>query len=124
MEPRRVLIVDDHPQFADTLGQVLTDHGAQVKRANGYDSAIALLQAETFDALITDFKMGDHDGVELVRAARQLVPNLPAVVITGDARGAEIAINCELGLLAVLPKPVPFRRLLAVLETTVPAQSR
>lgn len=124
MEPRRVLIVDDHLQFADTLGQVLSDHGARVKRANGYDSAIALLRAEPFDALITDFKMGDHDGVELVRAARQLVPNLPAVVITGDARGAEVAINSELGLLAVLPKPVPFRRLLAVLETSVPAQSR
>ncbi len=117
MDPRRVLVVDDHREFARTLGDILRDHGASVRVATSAREALELVKREPFDALISDVVMHGMNGVELVREARLLVPGLPAVLMTGENPSAALA-QMSLGeVLAVLPKPVPFRHLLDVLSS-------
>ena len=53
--------------------------------ANGVDALRTLRRDPAFDALITDYAMAGMNGADLVLAARKLVPDLPALVITGYA---------------------------------------
>jgi len=115
---RRVLIVDDHRSFAETLGQILHDHGVEATIAVSGTEALELMRSARFDTLITDLKMNGMSGIELIREAGHVLPGLPIVVITGGDTMAARGVANEAHVLAVLPKPVPFRELLAVLDST------
>lgn len=117
---RRFLVVDDEPTFAEMLGDLLRDHGAEVEVAISCGQAFEKVQRGHFDALITDLRMPDMNGVELVRAVHQLVPGLPGILITGDHARLELSESARAQLHAVLPKPVSFRRLMAALDAIRP----
>lgn len=117
---RRFLVVDDEPTFAEMLGEILRDHGAEVAVAVSCGEVFEQVQRTRFDALITDMRMPGMNGVELVRAVQKLAPGLPGIVITGVTAHADLSVGAGSHIHAVLPKPVPFRRLLAVLDAISP----
>lgn len=100
----RLLIVDDDPFALDFLGRLLeADH--RVVRCNGGAEALAALDGEAFDLLITDLGMPEPDGFALLGAAQERVPPLPVIVLTAadDARAAVRAL--KLGARDYLLKP-------------------
>src|SRR5687767_4203965 len=103
MDLRRLLVVDDHHEFAMMLGDILRDHGATVSVAVSGREALELVKSQSFDALISDVCMQGMDGIELVRQAREFVPGLAAVLMTGEARGEQLAETKRCEVLAVLP---------------------
>jgi CheY-like chemotaxis protein len=112
---RRYLLVDDNAAFAENLAEILRDQGDEAVVAENGQHAIGLLREQRFDAIVTDMRMPQMSGAELLHELRKLDPALPAVVVTAYTGETEMSAAQDAGLLAVLPKPPPLSRLLEVL---------
>jgi CheY-like chemotaxis protein len=112
---RKHLLEDDNLAFADNLAEILRGEGAEVAVAETPADAIALATRTQFDALVTDMRMPAMNGAELVHHMRQIDPGLPAIVVTAYTGEYDLLAASEEGLLAVLPKPVPIKRLVELL---------
>jgi two-component system NtrC family sensor kinase len=82
----RVLVVDDEPQIADLLRELLERAGYEVANAESGAVALALLEEARFDAIVSDLHMPDLDGAALWRAVRERWPALARrmLFVTGD----------------------------------------
>jgi len=78
----RILVVDDDAVAADLLREVLTREGYRVQTATQGSEAIQMASRIPFDMVITDLKMPDTGGLEVVRAFRQKSPQTIMIVIT------------------------------------------
>jgi CheY-like chemotaxis protein len=101
---RRILVVDDDPDMVTTCAQILTRHGYACLTASAGSEAIAMMDAERPDLVVTDLHMPGVDGLAVARHARARVPPIPVVLITAwpPAQGARD------GRLAVLRLAKPF----------------
>ena len=110
----RYLIVDDNRAFAENLAEIAVDDGAEVDVALGGRRALELVEARRYDLLVTDLRMPEVDGAELLLRVRAIVPALPVLVIAAEIDEDELADLRRLGVLAVLPKPTPIDQFLAL----------
>jgi CheY-like chemotaxis protein len=110
----RVLVTDDNQAFADNLAEILGDAGHDVYVASSGEQALQAVRQERFDVMISDMRMPDIGGAELVHRARRIDPGLPAIVITAYTHDNELALARQEGLLSILPKPVPVPTLRAL----------
>lgn len=85
MPRERILIVDDEPTVVRVCTEILTQHDYEVEGATSGKQGLALVEAESFDLIVVDIKMPDIDGLTVLRRAKELDPDLAAVVITGYA---------------------------------------
>ena len=114
---RRYLIVDDNEAFAENLAEIIGDAGdAEAVVAGSGSSGLAALAEGRFDALVSDMRMPEMNGAELVHRIRRLDPGLPAVVVTAYTADDDLEAARREGVLGVLPKPVPVPRLLELLR--------
>jgi YesN/AraC family two-component response regulator len=106
-----LLIVDDEPDFLESLKWQLTKRGYEAFLALSGDAALDILRSEKVDILIADIRMPGMDGIELIRRATALAPDLQAIVITGHG-GVDTAIEAmRLGAINYLRKPVGVEEL-------------
>jgi YesN/AraC family two-component response regulator len=84
MAQTRILFVDDEPSIRLTLPAILEMHGFVVRTASDVPEALALIQKEEFDVLLSDLNIGQPgDGFTIVSAMRRTQPNAVTVIITG-----------------------------------------
>lgn len=88
----RILIVDDEPHMRRVLASALALDRHATSEANGVAEAKAQLNAGDFDAVFTDQKMGDGEGLDVLAAIRELDPTLSVVFITAFAT-IELAVE-------------------------------
>jgi CheY-like chemotaxis protein len=118
-----ILVVDDQVAFAKHIAEMLEIYGYQTSVAGSAAEALSVF-TEKMDALITDFRMADGNGAELIAEIRRRGSRIPAVVMTAYPDAAMEDVCAAAGALAVLPKPIKMGRLLAlVLESVVPASA-
>jgi PAS domain S-box-containing protein len=98
--PLRLLLVDDEDLVRAGTAEMLRDLGHKVEEAGSGRAALDLLQAEQYDALVTDYMMPGMDGAQLAREAAAAAPNMPVLLITGFLGSSENA-----GHLPRLAKP-------------------
>lgn len=102
----KVLIVDDEPDFLESLEWQLTKRGYRIHLAISGEVALEILRKESVDILVADIRMPGMDGIELIRRAAGLVPDIQSIVITGHG-GVDTAIEAmRLGAINYLRKPV------------------
>jgi two-component system nitrogen regulation response regulator GlnG len=91
----RVLIADDEPEMAQMLGRLAHREGLTPMLAKDGAEALQLVRAGGPDVLLADLKMPGMDGMELMRKAKDLDPDLPVILITGfaEVQGAVEAIR-------------------------------
>ncbi|MFZ5470891.1 MAG: response regulator [Myxococcota bacterium] len=82
MEPRRILLVDDDPDWRAFLCECLRELGYAVEEADGGEAALRLLARERFDVLLLDLYMPMMNGEELLE---HLPPGSPPVVFLTSA---------------------------------------
>ena len=107
----RVLIVDDDPDTLLMLAKTLERYGARTDARETAAAALALLERETFDVLVSDIGMPVEDGYTLVRRLRAAEaklgrPQLPALALTAYARKEDRDAALDAGYQAHVPKPV------------------
>jgi len=105
MEPLVILLVDDEPDLGATCERLLRREGYAVVVCGTRRAALAVLRERPLHLLVSDIRLPDGDGLELVRAARGLVPAVPSIVTTGypSPSGRDAALGA--GATAYLPKP-------------------
>ncbi len=81
----RILIVDDERATRVTLAEILELEGYQVTAVGSGQDAVTRLEKGDFDLLLTDLRMPDMDGLEVVAAARQLAPHTVVILLTAHA---------------------------------------
>jgi len=116
VERPRVLVVDDSLGVRQLLGASLSSSGFDISTASSAMAAREELAKSSFDALVVDFSMPGHDGVELVSVVRAEAPNLPIVMVSGVAEPADQSRAFAAGVDAFLDKS-DFRE--GVLATTL-----
>ncbi len=116
-KPRSILLVDDSEELRHLTMQQLRDAGYEVRSAGGGAEALVLLekQPKRFDLIITDFAMPLVSGVDVIRFARSLRPDWPAIIITGYAQ-RDPSIEWPSGV-PVLSKPFEIEDLVAAINT-------
>ncbi|MGB9628714.1 MAG: sigma-54-dependent transcriptional regulator [Thermodesulfobacteriota bacterium] len=77
-----LLIVDDDRVTLDLLKEVLLKEGYQVTTASSGEEAIALGRDHLFDVVITDVRMGEKNGIEVLRSFKKIQPETTVIVIT------------------------------------------
>jgi CheY-like chemotaxis protein len=116
-EVRRVLVVDDNADSADTLCRLLRSSGFDAQTAYDGPSALAAADATTPDAVVLDIGLPGLSGYDVARQIRQRPwgrrPLL--IALTGWGQDAERARTAEAGFDHHLVKPVTFDALLAIL---------
>ncbi len=115
-----LLLVEDEAVAAKMLSQILNLEGYRVSNAPDGVAALELMAEEAPDALITDLKMPRGGGSELVREARARHANLPIVVVTGYFTTDVERELKELGVAAILLKPVALRDLIDAIKSALP----
>ncbi|WP_291271974.1 response regulator [Geothrix sp.] len=79
----RIIAVDDEAVVLDSFRRILVLEGYSVDTVEHGPEALGLIQRNDYDFLFTDLKMPDMDGVDVVKAAKHLRPDVDVVVITG-----------------------------------------
>ncbi|MHC8368621.1 sigma-54-dependent transcriptional regulator [Pseudomonas sp. ZT5P21] len=112
MSPRqKVLIVDDEPDIRELLEITLGRMKLDTFSARNLGEAQTLLKRETFELCLTDMRLPDGTGLELVQHIQQRYPHLPVAMITAYG-SLDTAINAlKAGAFDFLTKPVDLARL-------------
>src|SRR2546426_537668 len=93
MEPARILVVDDEAAILRLLKEALTQWGYQVTGATSAAEALQALRGDMFDAVITDIRMPDMNGLELLKEIKRHDESVEVVVMTGYPTIASAAIH-------------------------------
>ena len=108
---QKVLIVDDEPDIRELLEITLGRMKLDTYSARDVGEALGLLKRETFDLCLTDMRLPDGTGLELVQHIQQRYPQVPVAMITAYGN-VETAINAlKAGAFDFLSKPVDLGRL-------------
>jgi two-component system response regulator PilR (NtrC family) len=103
--PARILVVDDERSMRELLAIVLRREGYEVLLAENGRAAIDTLEREPVDLLISDIKMPDISGVEVLRAAKQIDRDILGIMITAFASTETAVEAMRLGACDYLSKP-------------------
>ena len=115
-EGLRILIIDDDPFHAETVAEVLARVGFECTVATSGKEGARKIENDEYDVVLTDLKMGDMDGLSLLRKVRQESPETLVVLVTGfgDVKTAVEAF--KQGAYDYLTKPLDMAELRALME--------
>jgi two-component system response regulator PilR (NtrC family) len=105
MAKARVLVVDDEKSMRDLLSITLEKEGYDVLTAAGGEAAIEALRRDATDAVITDLRMPKVDGLQVLRAATEISPDVAVIVITAVASTETAVEAMKLGAYDYITKP-------------------
>ncbi len=114
-----VIVVEDHADTAEGLRRFLSRIGYKVYIAPDVASARALAKAVEFDVLLSDIRLPDGTGWDLMRELSREQPDLRGIAISGFNSEKEIARSKRVGFLDHIAKPLVPEELSAVLESAV-----
>jgi CheY-like chemotaxis protein len=111
-----VLVVDDDVPLARALARELRANGYESTSATGYDEALQLMNERNYDVLLTDLRMGDKDGLELIRAIAESFPSTRPILMSAYATARDGERAKALGAVRVLCKPFETIEMLQAVE--------
>jgi DNA-binding NtrC family response regulator len=102
----RVLVVDDEKSILMLLDEALSNWGYQVTTANSASDALAALRTQVFDAALTDVRMPEMSGIELLRELKKRDESMEVVIMTGYPTIASAVEALKEGAYDYLSKPL------------------
>lgn len=119
MSIRHVLVVDDEPDICELLEITLARMGLEATTANRLQPARALLAERDFDLCLTDMRLPDGDGLDLVRHIQHQCPELPVAVITAHGSVDTAVQALKLGAFDFVSKPVDLKQLRELIDAAL-----
>lgn len=119
MQKERILIVDDEPLVRDMVATSVGHIGLEAATASHGLEALERLRKEPFTILITDIKMPEMDGFELMNAVRSEFPDIHIIAMTGHSVSYTFTDVVESGATDYVPKPFTLDELRAKLNRIV-----
>ncbi|HEY1057242.1 MAG TPA: ATP-binding protein [Limnobacter sp.] len=116
IEHARLIVVDDEQPQLDALRSILEEHGFEVTACSTPMEAIAKYRADAHDLLLTDLKMPNISGIDLVAHLRTLDPQVCAILMTGHSTVQSAVEAMRSGVLDYILKPFKFSEILPVVQ--------
>ena len=111
-----VLVADDSQETRELLFEALSSIDCTVTCVGDGLEALASLETEPYDLLITDYNMPRLNGLALLRRIQTFTCPLPAILITGQASSDVIEEAKRAGVILVIPKPIIIPLILSLVE--------
>ncbi len=108
-----VMVVDDEPGIRTALRANFLRHGWQVETASSVREAMSQLDRRVFDLVVTDIRMPDGTGMEVMRSTRVLSPGTAVILLTAYGTVTDAVSAMRDGALDYLTKPISFEQLQA-----------
>ncbi|HBR57941.1 MAG TPA: Fis family transcriptional regulator, partial [Blastocatellia bacterium] len=118
-----ILIVDDEQSYRQLLTLVFQGDGHTIRTANNGREALELLRGEPADVVISDVRMPDMDGIEMLRAIRETMPDLGVVFMTAFASVDTAREAFKLGADDFVTKPFDVEELKLIVRKTLEKQA-
>jgi two-component system response regulator HydG len=118
-----ILVVDDEASMRLALGAALRRRGYKVKSAASASEAASLLAGGTFDVVVTDLKLGDESGMDVVRLAKEVEPSAEVLVMTAYATVESAVEALKLGAFDYIRKPFEVEDLVHAVEKALEHRS-
>jgi DNA-binding response OmpR family regulator len=116
MKNRKILIAEDDAFSRGAMEKILQSPNYETCSCATAEEAVIKLKEESFGILITDLRMQEMDGLELIREAREIHPEILTILVTGLA-SEEIKLKAkEERVNGFFPKPIQWDELIALLE--------
>jgi len=122
-EKKNIMIVDDHKPFCDSLAKILSGEGCQVFAANDGEEALKILRREFIHLVLTDLKMPRMDGVELLKVAKTIRPEVEVILITGYGTVDTAVTAMKDGAFDYIQKPFKPREILKLVRKALEKQA-
>ena len=114
-----VLIVDDETDILELLELTLIRMGLHSQRATKVADALTLLQNNAYDLCLTDMRLSDGTGIEIVQYIGQHHPEIPVAVITAYGSTENAVAALKAGAFDYIPKPVSLEQLRALVKSAL-----
>jgi two-component system response regulator PilR (NtrC family) len=118
-----ILIVDDEQSYRQLLSLVFEGDGHTIRTAANGSEALDLLQAEPANIIISDVKMPDMDGIEMLRSVRETLPDVGVVLMTAFASVETAREAFKLGADDFIQKPFDVEELRLIVKKTLEKQA-
>jgi len=119
MDKKRILIVDDELLILRIISDILSKEGYEVKTAINFHNASQLLEEEKFDVVISDIRMPEKSGIDLLEHVRNINSDIPVILMTGFA-SLETAVEAvKQGAHDYLTKPLDFNKLKRIVSQSI-----
>ncbi|MBM3999759.1 MAG: sigma-54-dependent Fis family transcriptional regulator [Planctomycetes bacterium] len=117
----RVLIVDNDRAHAEAMSEALEREGYLCSMATSGPDGARMIAQESFDVVVTDLVMNEVDGMELLRRAKQSLPDAEVIMVTGHATVPKAVEAMRDGAFNFLEKPITPNKLRAVTQRAADA---
>jgi two-component system response regulator AtoC len=115
----KILIIDDEPKSVKLLRQKLEQGSHVVTGAGSVTEAVNRISSELFDLLITDVRLPDGSGIELIGEANAIQPDLPIIVVTAYAEVRDAVRAMQLGAVEYVQKPFELEAMAILVSKTL-----
>jgi two-component system response regulator PilR (NtrC family) len=119
IQAQKVLVIDDEPDILELLNLTLTRMGLEVTTVEDLGEARRALQEEDFSFCLTDMRLPDGNGLDLVKEIADKYPNLPTAMITAHGKIEDAVYALKLGAFDFVSKPVDLAVLRKLVETAL-----
>ena len=107
----RVLLIDDEKEFLEVMSERMQNRDIDVTTASSARDALALVEKESYDAIILDLQMPEMDGLQALERLKAINPELQVILLTGHATVEKGVQAMKLGATDVLEKPADIQTL-------------
>lgn len=121
MSRGRVLIIDDEAIVRVSCKRVLSPEGYDIALTSRGDEAVALLEKEEFDVVITDLMMPDMDGLQVLKIINKRWPDIKVIIITGYGTISTAVEAIKLGAHEYIEKPFKPEDILTAVQNALSA---
>ena len=114
----RILVIDDDPMALATFELILRMEKGPgvVETARTAEAALLFTAGMTFDAILSDIRMPDYDGIDFLREIKATHRNMPVILVTGDDNWDLEYLAFHYGAFALLKKPIQPTALLMTIN--------
>jgi len=115
--PIKALIIDDEAAHGETVGDSLRRVGYNCTVATSGREGSAMLDRDAYEIIVTDLRMNDVDGLEILAKAKEVLPDAEVILVTGHGTIQSAVEAMQLGAFNYLLKPLDLKQLRAVVDT-------
>ena len=121
---KTILLVDDEDFFRDRLKRAFVNRGFVVYEAANYDEAIVEIEENSPDMAVVDLRMPGKSGLDVLRQAKKIHPDISIVMLTGYGSIATATEAIKIGATSYLPKPADVDEILRAFSEDEEDQSQ
>lgn len=114
-----ILVVDDEPSIRRTLREILEYEDFEVEEAVDGEEALDKMRASQYDVVMLDVKMPKRDGMEVLETAKDEMPEVPIIMISGHGTIETAVEATKLGAFDFIEKPPDLNRMLVTVRNAM-----